>query len=444
MLPTQPRLTVIKNSLMKIHHLFTSFPLLLLSACAPIPTAPPPTLINPAHLAHLYEEIAIGDTLLGAIWIYCEAPDYRLVPDEDEGFTCVDDVARALVFYCRHYRAAPSPELLGKIQRLTDFLLYMQADNGYFYNFLLPGNTINTEHINSRAVPAFWSWRAWWALSEVNLLEAEGLEGWQAHSRQAIAALMANLEALCPDPGAISTFDGIVVPRCLAELGADQTAVIMMSLANDYRTQPSASVKEQLLFWGELLLHAQQGDAEMPPHYAFLSWQNHWHAWGNSQAYALLYAGRILEHQPFIEAGLREVRHFYPYYLEQGFIHSFRLEREGDELQLRDYRQYPQIAYDLRPMVFAALEAFTITNDPKYADIAGRLAAWLFGHNPAGQRMYDPATGRTFDGISAPEEVNRNSGAESTIEALLVLQAIEAVPAAQAALRQWQERGDAQ
>jgi hypothetical protein len=416
----------------------------LLAACAPPPAEPPPSFVNPAHLGHLYEEIAIGDTLLGAIWIYCEAPDYQLVPDEDEGFTCVDDVARALVFYGRHYRAKPSPELLGKIQRLTDFLLYMQADNGYFYNFLLPGNRINTEHINSRAVPAFWSWRAWWALSEVNMLEAPGLEDWQARSRQAIAALMANLETLCPDPAETSIFDGIAVPRCLAELGADQAAVLLMSLGNGYRAQPSASAKRQMLFWGSLLLAAQQGDAETAPHYAFLSWQNHWHAWGNSQAYALLYAGRLLEHQPFIDAGLREVQHFYPYYLEQGFIHSFRLERAEDSLAMRDYRQYPQIAYDIRPMVFAALEAFAITNEQKYADIAGRLAAWLFGNNPAQQHMYDPATGRAFDGIGAPEQVNRNSGAESTIEALLVLQALEAVPEARAALRKWQERRDEQ
>jgi hypothetical protein len=39
--------------------------------------------------------------------------------------------------------------------------------------------------------------------------------------------------------------------------------------------------------------------------------------------------------------------------------------------------------------------------------------------------MYDPKSGRTFDGIGSPEEINLNSGAESTIEALLSLQALE-------------------
>ncbi len=38
--------------------------------------------------------------------------------------------------------------------------------------------------------------------------------------------------------------------------------------------------------------------------------------------------------------------------------------------------------------------------------------------------MYDPATGRTYDGIIAPGQVNPNSGAESTIEGLFALTAL--------------------
>jgi len=39
--------------------------------------------------------------------------------------------------------------------------------------------------------------------------------------------------------------------------------------------------------------------------------------------------------------------------------------------------------------------------------------------------MYDPSSGRCFDGINSETDVNMNSGAESTIEALLSLLAIE-------------------
>ncbi len=405
------------------------FPLVFLS-CSSQENGPAAPLANPAHLGHLYEEVQLGGHRLGAIWIYCEAPDYHLVADEDEGFSCVDDVARALVFYCRHYVSQPSPEVLSKIRSLTEFLLYMQAENGFFYNFMLPGGQVNKEHQNSRAAAAFWAWRAFWALTELNLLPAAELKSLQSRSRPVLDTLLSRMQALCPPGEEKRSFDGVAVPACLAELGADQAGLIVIGLTNYYRFQPSETVKVLLLSFGNQLLQTQFGDAQSPPYGAFLSWQNYWHAWGNSQAYGLLYAGRILEHEPFIQAGLKEVKYFYPYCLEQGFIHGFKLSREADSLVIRDQRQFPQIAYGIRPMVFAALEAFAITGDTAYAHTAGRLGAWFFGGNPAGQAMYDPETGRAYDGIGSPTEINRNAGAESTIEALLSLQAVEAVPEA--------------
>ncbi|MCB0570404.1 MAG: hypothetical protein KDC66_11595 [Phaeodactylibacter sp.] len=404
--------------------------LALLPSCPRQRETPPVELANPAHLEHLYEAFEAEGAQLGAVWIYCEAPDYHLVADPDEGFTCVDDVARALVFYCRYYPSHPSPEVLEKVRTLAEFLLYMQAENGFFYNFLFPDKQINTTHRNSRPEAAFWAWRAFWGLSELNLLEVEGLSNLQHRSHKALDTLVARMDTLCSTSGDKLIFDGIEAPACLAELGGDQAGLILAGLANYYRAEPSERLRALMLFFGNLLLETQYGGPDSAPYGAFLSWRNYWHAWGNSQAYALLYAGRILEYQPFIDAGLREVRYFYPYCLEQGFVNGFRLAREGDSLALADIQQFPQIAYGVRPMVFASLEAFAITGDTAYAQTAGRLAAWFFGSNPAGQAMYGPATGRAFDGIESPEKINRNSGAESTIEALLSLQALETVPAA--------------
>jgi hypothetical protein len=44
--------------------------------------------------------------------------------------------------------------------------------------------------------------------------------------------------------------------------------------------------------------------------------------------------------------------------------------------------------------------------------------------------MYDASTGRCFDGIGSSSDVNKNSGAESTIEALWAFQKIERYPEA--------------
>ena len=409
----------------------------LFTACA-APQAPTEErLIKTDHLNHLYEEVAIDGVELGTIWIYCEAPDYHLVADEDEGFTCVDDVARALVFYCRQYKLTPSSETLAKIRGLTEFLLYMQAENGFYYNFLLPGPQVNKTHQNSQAIANWWSWRAFWALTEVNQLEVAELSAWQSRSRPVMDTLIRKMENLCSSWEDTTTVDGISMPVCLTQLGADQVGVIMIGLANYYQLNPSERVKSLLLSFGNLLLHIQQGDTETWPHYAIMSWLNYWHAWGNVQGYALLYAGRILQEEAFIQAGLNEVRFFYPYCIKEGFISGFKVLGVGDSLVQEDYRQFSQIAYNIRPMVFAALEAYAITGDTIYVTTAVQLASWFFGNNPAKQQMYDPTNGRTFDGLSSPTELNRNSGAESTIEALLSLQALEAIPAGREALNSY-------
>src|SRR4030042_6549678 len=84
-------------------------------ACTNPDTPHAGSLINTSHLEHLYQEININESLyIGTIWIYSNAPDYQLVTDDDEGFTCVDDVSRALVFYCRQYKRNPVQENLDK------------------------------------------------------------------------------------------------------------------------------------------------------------------------------------------------------------------------------------------------------------------------------------------------------------------------------------------
>ena len=36
-------------------------------------------LFNDAHLKHLFQEVDVKGDTLGAVWIYCEAPEYKWV-----------------------------------------------------------------------------------------------------------------------------------------------------------------------------------------------------------------------------------------------------------------------------------------------------------------------------------------------------------------------------
>ena len=113
---------------------------------------------------------------------------------------------------------------------------------------------------------------------------------------------------------------------------------------------------------------------------------------------------------------------FDPWLLTSGGPDNGRLPTRGDA---------SQIAYgaDSRlQSLLATADAHGATTDAA-TGLAGIVAAWYFGANPAGQPMYDPATGRTFDGISGSGQINHNSGAESTIHGLLSMIALDQHPA---------------
>ncbi len=101
---------------------------------------PPPgetALVNLTHLDYLYTPVTFSTgTKAAGVYIYAEAPDYHLVADADEGYTCVDDVARAAQVYIRSSKFSTDTAIQAKAFNLIKFILEMQSDNGYFYNFL--------------------------------------------------------------------------------------------------------------------------------------------------------------------------------------------------------------------------------------------------------------------------------------------------------------------
>ena len=166
----------------------------------------------------------------------------------------------------------------------------------------------------------------------------------------------------------------------------------------------------------------QKGNADNYPYGAFMSWQNLWHAWGNNQAYALLKAGQKFNTQAYIDSALKEIDNFYPYLLKNGFAEAFWIHKteENSYVEIKK-NSYPQIVYGLRPMVWAASEAYQYSKKEKYLNFITDFESWLSGNNDAKTAMYYPETGICFDGIKGKEEISKNSGAESTIESILIL-----------------------
>ncbi|MCK4570087.1 MAG: hypothetical protein KAT76_07340, partial [Bacteroidales bacterium] len=388
-------------------------------------------LLNTDHLKHLYTDVTLENgNEAGVINIYSEYPDYAYAVEPNEGFSCVDDVARALVFLSAYTKNCNDPEIEIMIDNMTGFILSMQAENGYFYNFLWGDMSINKTYKTSVAEPNWWSWRALWALGEIYpKLSGDLAQRTKFATEQIIETVKDKYLELPKDT---IQYEGMTLPNWFPSGTAyDQSAILMVGMESYYNNIKKDTALIALIEkFAEGLLLTQKGDRDNFPYGAYLSWNNLWHSYGNTQAYAMLRAGKLLGRNDFIESALTEINYFYPYLINAGYLHHiYIIEKEGQICETGK-SMYPQIAYGIRPIVYACLEAYDITKDKKYVDMAQQVASWLAGNNPAAQQMYDPETGRCFDGIGSEKEVNRNSGAESTIEALLILQAIKNHPVA--------------
>ncbi len=400
------------------------------------------SLVNLNHLNYLYTPLTYSNGSNAAgIYIYSEAPDYHLVGDADEGYTCVDDVSRAILVYLRSERFDTDTAIQNKTDKLIEFVLQMQSSNGYFYNFLQTNNQINTSGQTSINDAEWWSWRALYALTEAGPVIKNKNAALSTRINQAVLKLITQIKSNVVNmPQTTKVVNGITIPQWLpAGSGTDQAATLILGLIPYCTISNDAIITAYVKKLADGIILMQQGDATHFPFGAFLSWENTWHAYACDQAYALIKAGAFLNDQQYTAKAMIEVDNFYPWLLQNGFKSSFVISNDGTNTHLVSEKIFEQIAYGVRPMVFAAAEAFRLTGQSKYADIAGHLAAWFFGANDAGKQMYSITTGRCYDGINSASGVNINSGAESTIEALLAMEIVEKNPAIKTALNKYKK-----
>src|SRR5450755_764560 len=245
---------------------------------------------------------------------------------------------------------------------------------------------------------------------------------------------------LCLPSGLLSSFYlhssvRVIVPKWLpAGSATDQAATLILGLISYCRSNNDPVIQSFIQKLADGIVMMQEGNAAAFPYSLILSAQNQWHAYGSDQSYALLLAGEFLNDTSYTSKALAEINNFYPWLITNGYKSGITLSYDSVQFQPILEKDYDQIAYGFRPMVFAAAEAFALTGQNKYADIAGHLAAWFLGSNTASVNIYDSTTGLCCDAISSAGNVNLNSGAESTIEDLLTMQRVQKYPTIQAAL----------
>ena len=104
----------------------------------------------------------------------------------------------------------------------------MQAENGFFYNFIWEDNSINKTFKTSVAEPNWWSWRALWALMEYskqfeNLLDNDRT----IRVKQSIEKIIESDQSNIPKEKRNNLIDGIEFPDWLPlQFASDQAALL--------------------------------------------------------------------------------------------------------------------------------------------------------------------------------------------------------------------------
>jgi len=136
---------------------------------------------------------------------------------------------------------------------------------------------------------------------------------------------------------------------------------------------------------------------------------------------AMMAAGQVMGDSSLVEAGLETL----------GWLAE--IEMTGGHLSFTPVGGWspgePRPGFDQQPVEAAAMSdacerAWLITGEERWRQSVLSCGAWLMGANDGGVELYDSTTGATRDGLTA-EGVNANSGAESTISGVAILQACQ-------------------
>lgn len=383
-------------------------------------------LVNLDHLRFLTEVVAVNEEPLALVHIYSEYPDYRWVDAAGEGLACVDDVARAAVVYLWQYERNGDPELLELARASLNFVLYLQADDGEFYNFVYDREmTINEYGGTSYKSLGWWAMRGLWALGEgvrvfdsIDRAYADRLAEAYLRTESALGATLGNY-------GEYSQRHGFSIPAWIPGGEPAVASIGLLGLAAYHHARPNATTADIMTRIADGVAEYRLGDHLTYPfgmHPVRSNAPGFWHDWGAHMTHGLVVAGMALDRQDWIDSAAAGADSF--------LLRHLALER------FRHIGVVPsrleQIAYGTNQLVLTYLSLYEATGEERYALYGGLAASWYFGNNMAGVQMYFPESGRVYDGINGPVmwRVNRNSGAESTIEGLMSMIAIADVPLA--------------
>lgn len=387
--------------------------------CAKPERKPIPSPVNLTHIMSLVDSMVVDEERIAFVYIYSEYPYYKPVPAPDEGIACVDDAGRFMEVLETEIIEHNRIDLISLSKDIMRFLLYMSRNDGLWYNFILKNGDINTTHRNSVAEFGWWAIRGLRGLaSGYRILKETGVDSVLYNRlRERIESARIHIEAAHKYYPDVVDVDSITRPLWLIKSAPDMNAELLLALIKLHQTG-DFDFSDEIRKIAEGLIEHQFRDRSHELNGMYFCWQNLWHNWGNNQAYALISAFNAVGDSSCFYSVQEWAEYFIPFLIERNFPNEILLFPDG-EYSVKDY---PQIAYGFCSIYSGIRSYAELTGNRAAAKHSERVFSWFKGGNEPGVQMYIPEKGLCYDGISYLTSLNMNSGAESTIEALLAIQ----------------------
>jgi hypothetical protein len=363
-------------------------------------------------LAYLDEALTRRLPVPGNVWalrIYNETEDgvdYQLQPADDisnQGDACTDDITRAIVFACDLYIESGGARAQKLARRWSTFLHHVEIKDrpGVFAPFIFEDGRLNIGGFNSRPPSK-------WAQSNVARAYARL---WKAFGDdRAEAGFWRTKRKSTPDLKAIANrVDGDLTAYEVSLEAGDASAMRVLERRITRDVQRIMSNLEPEGYFSDF----RHGAEPVRLHRTV-------QLWGYHQLMAVAKAGRVLDRPEWLEPCVATVQALIDPLLETVFPvlpYAWPVDAAAHPRAWPDApSRWTGTAYHVSSLVAGLGELYLATGDNGYAQRAIRIADWLLGENPAGEVMYHPTHGGCYDGILG-DWVNRNMGAESSIEA---------------------------
>ncbi|MGB7395121.1 MAG: glycosyltransferase [Pricia sp.] len=311
-------------------------------------------------------------------------------PDMAYGYT-LDDNARALIAFCRHYKMTGDKQDLEYIKRYFSFLAACFRPDGTFWNyvdedcqFTEQNEEVNLEDSNGRAI---------WALGYLLSVSRDFPSGYEVLEDKATFLFHQSLKQATEmhSPRAMAfTIKGLYYYSL--HFGCDSVGELISIFADRLLGLYDQNASDDWHWFEEYLTY---GNAVLPQ--------------SMLMAHIILGSGKyktvakktfdFLLDKIFTDETIRVISNKNWMRRDAPFDRSFQGGEQPIDVA------YTILALDLFDKEF---------EDEDYDGLKQKAFDWFLGNNPLRQTIYNPCTGGCYDGIEL-NNVNLNQGAESTI-----------------------------